>query len=347
MTQWTDERLGALLTDTFAAHERDADPAVAHRLALTTPAAPRRRWTLVAAAAAAVALIIGLVVYASHPRELDPVPAPAIPPATTEGHNRALATAEAGRVLADIPVPPGATRSDSAPARALRRLGAYNEPLDPSLTRTRWWVVPLSYRDLVAWYDAHSAADVSSAYGPSSSSPAADGDLYWPVPGHSASYSTPSVVVSYTRLGPDTTAVRTDATLAARYDRTADTLLPATATSIDITKAAIDGEPRPSPTSVTVADPKAVASLVAAFNNLEGAFVHEPTPCGSPVGIVYTYAVTFHWPDHVLAVDPGAELCGVGRGLTLDGTELTPTLENDHAFDRILEAAVDGSSVGR
>jgi hypothetical protein len=69
----------------------------------------------------------------------------------------------------------------------------------------------------------------------------------------------------------------------------------------------------------------------------------EGHACGSPVGIVYVYAVTFHWPGHTLAVDPGAELCGIGRGLTLDGTELTPTLENEDALDQILVGA-DGAS---
>ncbi len=74
MTRWTDERLVALLTDNFAAHEKDADPAVAHRIALTTTPARRRRWPLIAAAAAVVVLIAGIATYAVHPPGLERPP---------------------------------------------------------------------------------------------------------------------------------------------------------------------------------------------------------------------------------------------------------------------------------
>jgi hypothetical protein len=261
---------------------------------------------------------------------------------TAEGHNRALAAAEAARVLATIPVPPGATKSDSAPVRRLRHLGVYAEPVDPSLTRTNWWVVPLPYRDLVAWYGSHSPADLASAYGPSSSSPEPDSDLYWKVPAGSAAYSSPAAVVSYERLGPNRTAIRTDATLAARYDRTATTLVPATVTSIDVTKSAIDGPPRP-PTTETLTDPSLLMRVTSAFDHLDGATAHVSMACGSPVGIVYAYSVTFRWPDHTLAVDPGSPLCGIGMGLTLDGTKLPQALEDDGTLATVLHAALDAS----
>jgi hypothetical protein len=150
-------------------------------------------------------------------------------------------------------------------------------------------------------------------------------------------------VVWYARLGAHRTAIRTHVTLAARYDRTSPTLVPATVTSIDITKSAIDGPATP-PTNVTVSDPALLSSVVSAFDNLDGAFAHTtPAACGSPVGIVYVYAVTFHWPGHTLAVDPGAALCGIGRGLTLDHTKLPQTLADDHALDAALQAALDAS----
>jgi hypothetical protein len=346
MTPWTDERLVTLLTDTFAAHESVADPAVAQRIAVT--AAPRRRWPLTVAVAAAVVLVSGLTVYAVRATEPPPAPSPApaiplpvVPVPIAEGRNRSLADAEARHVLADIPVPPGSTRSGSAPTRELRRLGAYNGPVDRSLTRTAWWVVPLSYTDLVAWYDAHSPADVASTFAPDASSPAPHATLDWEASTPSEAYSQPAAAVSYIRRGPHITAIRTDATLAARYDRTAETLVPGTVTSIDITKSAIDGEPRPPSSDATVTDPTRLTSIVSTFNDLPGAVANaEPGGCGSPVGIVYVYAVTFRWPGHTLAVDAGTELCGIGRGLTLDGTELTPTLENSEALDQLLDEAV-------
>jgi hypothetical protein len=355
MTNWTDERVVARLTDTFAAHESDADPAAAQRIALAAGPAPRRQWRLLLAAAAAVVLVAGFTTYAVHTTEsshkpataptptvdqtptIDPIPSPAV-----AGTNRNLAKTEAARVLATIPVPPGSTRSDS-PARRSDRLSAYIGPVDPSLTRTNRWVVPLSYGDLVAWYDANTPADVSSAFLSHATSPQPAGELDWETRDTSTAYSSPAVVVWYARLGAHSTAIRIHVTLAARYDRTSETLVPSTVTSIDITKSAIDGPETP-PTKATVSDPALLSSVVSAFNNLDGAFAHTtPMACGSPVGIVYVYAVTFHWPGHTLTVDPGAALCGIGRGLTLDHTKLPQTLTDDHALDAALQAALDAS----
>jgi hypothetical protein len=160
MTHWTDERVVSRLTGTFAAHEGDADPAVAQRIALTTRPAPRHQWPLLTAAAAAVVLVAGVATYAVHasgskqsPADqtttVDPTPTVDRTP-TVNGTNRELAIAAATRVFGTFPVPPGSTQSDSAPAPRLRHLGAYIGPVDPSLTETTWWVVPLSYDDLVA-----------------------------------------------------------------------------------------------------------------------------------------------------------------------------------------------------
>jgi hypothetical protein len=150
-------------------------------------------------------------------------------------------------------------------------------------------------------------------------------------------------VVSYARLSANATAIRTDVTLAARYDRTAETLVPTTVTSIDITKRAIDGR-NTTPTTATVDNPALISRVVNAFNNLDGAMAHtKPSPCGSPGGIVYVYAVTFHWPGHTLTVDPGASLCRIGRGLTLDHSKLPQTLEDDNALDHALQHALDAS----
>jgi hypothetical protein len=215
--------------------------------------------------------------------------------------------------------------------------------VDTSLTRTGWWLVPLRYDRLVAWYVAHTPADVRSTYLPDAPTPAPDAALDWVTQDASTAYSTPVDVVEYSRLGPHVTALRADVTLAARADRTAETLVPANVTSIDITKKAIDG-PDTSPQTVTAFNRRDMLAAVAAFDSLRGDFAsHNPFGCGSPVGIVYTYAVTFHWPGHTLVVDPGVELCRIGRGLTLDGSHLPQTLQNDAELDNALKAAFDGS----
>ena len=261
------------------------------------------------------------------------------------GTNRALAVAAAARAFRHFPVPPGSTRVKTAPRHAphLRRLSAYVGPVDTSLTRTGWWLVPLRYGRLVAWYTAHTGAYTGSAYVFGATRPSPDAGLDWQTRDASPAYSAPVDVVAYTQLGPHLTALRTDVTLAARADRTAKTLVPATVASIDITKRAIDG-PNTAPTTVTVTDHMRVLAVVAAFDALKGDFARtEAHPCGSPVGIVYTYAVTFHWPAHTLVVDPGHALCGVGRELTLDGSHLPQTLQDDSELDNALRAAIGGS----
>lgn len=264
---------------------------------------------------------------------------------TVAGTNRAFAVAAAARAYRHFPVPPGSTSVATAPRHAphQQRLGAYIGPVEPSLTRTGWWLVPLRYDRLLAWYAAHSRADVSSTLVSGATTPSRAAELDWVTHDTSAAYSTPVVVVDYAQYGPHLTALRLDVTLAARADRTAKTLVPATVTSLDITKKAIDG-PDHAPTTVTVTDPRPMLTAVAAFDHLRGGFAStRPQGCGSPVGLVYVYAVTFHWPDHTLIADPGEELCGVGRGLTLDDTHLPQTLQNNAELDTSLKAAFDGS----
>lgn len=303
--------------------------------------------------AVAVAAVTGLVAACSADPVSAPPPEPVpatdhvvvdVPAPQTEGDNRAAAVAESARVLSSIPVPAGASRAKASPAKTLDHLGVYAGPVDRSLTRTRWWVVPMPYRQLVDWYAARTPADTESAYaGPDSSSPQPEGDLYWQVSARTGSYSEPAAVVSYARLGPRSTAIRTDATLAARFDRTAETLAPATVTAVDIIRTAIDGPDR-DPTTATVSDPTLLARIVPGFNGLEGAVARTTAVgCGSPVGIVHVYALVLHWPGHTMTVDPGQPLCGIGMTLSLDGTELREKLEGDDAFDGVLEAAFDGS----
>jgi hypothetical protein len=232
---------------------------------------------------------------------------------------------------------------EGAPSRArhLRRLGAIISPLDLSLTKTGWWLVPLRYDRLVAWYAAHTPADPRTTRPPDSSRPAADAEVYWRTRASATAYSPPAEIVSYTRLGPHTTAIRADVTLAARADRTAATLVPAGVTSMEITKQAIDG-PDTSPTTVAVTDRGRIFDVVAAFDHTPGGFAStEHDGCGSPAGIVYWYAVTFHWPEHTLEVDTGQPLCGIGRALTLDGTKLPQTVAAGHGLHTALKAAFD------
>jgi hypothetical protein len=80
--------------------------------------------------------------------------------------------------------------------------------------------------------------------------------------------------------------------------------------------------------------------VIGARGTRARAFAHAlPVGCGSPTGDTSAYAVTFHWPGHTVAVDPGEPLCGAGMGVTVDGVRLPQTLEDDRGFEVALEAA--------
>lgn len=346
MTPWTDERLEALLTQTFAGHKGDVDADVAQHLAATATSAPRPRRTLiVVAAAAAVVLTVVLTAWLlPGTRETQPVPT-SRPSPVVAGNNRALARAEAVRVLAAIPVPPGATRVTNSPARTLNQLGVYAQEVDSSLTQTAWYVVPLGHRELVEWYVANSPSNTSSAYPPDSTTPATEGDLYWQPGSASDAFSQPAAVVSYARLGPYRTALRADATLAARFDRTSETLLPVVVDSVEIARSEL-GNPTDRPSTRRVTDPVIAARIAVRFNDLDGGFAHtQGHACASPVGTPYVHTLTFRWPGHmlVLDVDLRSMLCGDGMRLHLDEFELRPSLAYDDAFDALLDTAYEES----
>jgi hypothetical protein len=208
------------------------------------------------------------------------------------------------------------------------------------VTKTRWWVVSEGYRRLIDWYAAHTPADRRETQYPNGTI-AKQAVLEWETHGRSPAYSPPAMIVAYTRLGAHSTAFRTDVTLAARADRTAHTMVPATVTRIEITRQAIDG-PNASPNTVTVTDQADIDAVVDAFDRDPGAYQSTAeSGCGSPVGIVYLYAVTFQWPHHTMAADTGEPLCGIGRKLTLDTTSLPQQLDDDDALDAALKAAFD------
>lgn len=270
---------------------------------------------------------------------------PVVPHPARAGSNRRLAVVAAARAIRHFPVPPGSTRIGAPPPRApyLRRIHAFIQQVDTSLTRTRWWLVPRRYDRLVAWYVAHTPAVRGTTLTHGKSRPSPEADMGWQTQTVSKAYSSPAEVVAYTRLGPHLTAIRTDVTLAARADRTAETLVPATVTSLEISTRPLNASDAPSRT-VTVTEQSLLFAVLAAFNGVPGEYVSvEPFGCASPTGIPHYYAVTLHWPGHTLAVDEGQPLCQIGRSLTLDGARLPQTLTHSHRLDKSLRAAFGGS----
>src|SRR5262249_31537257 len=159
----------------------------------------------------------------------------------------------------------------AAPPRApyLQQLRVFNLPVDRSLTRTRWWLVPRRYDEVVAWYVAHTPANRDTASYHAGGRLAPRAQVYWQPRTASTAYSPPSRVVTYRRLAPLLPAIRADVTLAPRADRTARTLVPTTVTSVQITKRAIDG-PHTTPTTVTITDQGRILPVIAVFNGVRG-----------------------------------------------------------------------------
>jgi hypothetical protein len=167
--------------------------------------------------------------------------------------------------------------------------------------------------------------------------------VWWQPDLRSKAFSPPTKVVSYRRLGPHLTAIRTDVTLAARADRTAETLVPDSVTSLEIAKWTIDDKGT-DPTTVTATDQGSVFRVIDAFNRVAGDYVSsESFGCASPEGVDHLYSVTFHWPGHTLAVGTGEPLCALGRKLTLDGTNLPRKLANSHRLNKVLKEVFDRS----
>jgi hypothetical protein len=279
-------------------------------------------------------LLLGALAACTAAPAAAPVPT-ATPTPAVEGTDRAAAQAAVTSLAAAFPVPPGSTGASTAPARRLRRLGLESGAIDPTLTATAWWVVPRSYRAVVRWYAAHTPARTGSARYPGGRI-GDQGDLYWPAGPASPAYARPVEVVGYVALSARRTAIRVDVTTAARYDRTAPTLAPDGVTSVHVSRT-VDSVSGKHTSAVTVTDAGDVARLVAAFDRLRGSYAGTlPSPCGSPVGPITSYTVTYAAPGHTLVVGAGAPLCAIGRPLTLDGTELPETLADSAAYDALL-----------
>jgi hypothetical protein len=314
----------------------------------------------VAAALAAVVVVLGgagaaALLHGSAPdrtpvavrtptRPTTEPPATAAPAGAVAGTNRALAAAEAGRISLSLSLPPGARAVPAFPSRLLGRLVDAGVASDPTLRRVGRWVVPLSKLSMERWYARHLPSSVSHDYDPSAP-PATRGYFGWRVTENSPAFTDPEVLLAFVGWGRHRTALRTDVSLAAYSDRTAETLVPATVTRIDIRARAIDGPPPFPHKRGSTSDPAVVGRIASSFDAITGAPEGAgPSPCGSLVGSpgqrAYVYTVTFHWPGHELVVDPGQPTCGVGMGLTLNGRRLPQVLAGTEEFDRSLEAAL-------
>lgn len=354
MTTWTDDELGELLRGTFRDHETPDDTDDAQRIAWRTPTIRRRRpWPSVIAVAATVAVIAGIAgatTYAA--KHLDSGGgtsgstisggtgslAPVAAGPARAGTNAAAAQAEASRILGALSLPPGAKRVASTPSPHLVGLGVF-VPGPGTVVRSQWYVASESVSQTRIWLLGHAQAGMTT---PASGAGAGDDPLEW-VGNAAMTYGQPVLAIRVRALGPGRTGIRVGVVITPRFDRTAATMAPSGVTSIEISKAPIDGPSAGRTTQrTTVTDAGTIAALVAAYDALPGA-LDQQMPCGSLTDIQYAYSFTMRSAAHTLVADQGSPLCGRGRGLTLDGRKLRQQVDNSEPFDQLLERTLAGA----
>jgi len=337
MSQWTDEELGALLTETFASRELLADPDVARRLA-SSVVVRRPAWLVPASAAAAVVLVAGVAVavgarggdHAAGP----PAPSPSSasptvsqsPIADTYTAQREAARAEAERLLTLVPLPTGAAQLAGQPSG-----GSVGDegigPSDPDLTRTAWWQVPASPEEVGAHLHANVPAGFTDA---DETAPGTSIDGHYSLTftqtasTEPAAYRPAYLLVRWKALNGGT-VVRADVFIAA-YDVRDPASQLADVTAVGLSRTV---GPAASLLDLTQADDAQLAEVVASFQGLP-ASMKPPmvASCPAPApGHEVTDTITFHEASGstvVARLKPG---CWGQVTVTRDGVRVTPTLD--------------------
>lgn len=360
MNDWTDEQLGALITDALRAHEHLADADTARRLATAAAPSRRRRATAVIGAAAAVVLIGSGTAYAlGHGRDATTPPGPASPgvsngpvspaaPTTTVAANRRLAAAESARIIGLVPLPAGATRLAGEPAGWPSDWGESLGPSDGSLTRTSWWSVPLPVQDVTSHLATHAPAGMRHAPGDDPMTEVSPGfwtATYEEASRAPASYTDPQLLVQVHEMG-GRTLVRADSFLGARAVRTPEEEIPGLVTGVTIERVAAQGPGRtggPLPTVQLTypVDRDAIDRLVRAINGLY-ASIDPPAVLSCPAMLppLQKDTLTFHTGrgTFVFRLTPW---CNGQVEVSHDGHALAPTLDPGDLVNVIDREAAD------
>ncbi len=355
MGHWTDDELGALLTDTFGSREGLADPDRAVRVADEVRGHPRR-WPVMVAAASVAILIAATVHAVNEPDRAPPVSASSPPPTAvsptpgpTDAANLRAAARESERVLRLVPLPPGARRLPGKPAGWPPDAGFGMSPSNRSLTRTAWYDVPLDVDAMQAFLLSHVPDGMAPGDGLGSSVGVRTYDYATPQPREPAAYTGPSLLVQWYATGR-ATVVRFDVVLASRRARTPSTYLTGPVTSVDIDRTVENhtgrGSAQTLPTVRLSADRDAdrLSRLVRAFNGLYGAVVSTSLHSCPDQTETTTYTFVFHtgqgdvtyrWVD---GCDPEITVARAGKPI---GPHLDPGRLHD-TLTRILGGSASG-----
>lgn len=341
----TDDQLETLLRDTFRSREALADPALAQDVARSLTPLPPRRWPAYVAAAAAV-VAIGLVAAVlvgtrtEEPQPTLPAPSPQVA-TTTYRENRAIALAEARRLVVSVPLPAGATETDES-AWPGGNVGM--SPSDPSLRQTTVWRVPVDARSLAPFLRTHSLEGATATDEGSSQQRGGPvvRSLGYPVPSSApAATSDTTVLVQWVPDG-DGTLVRVDAMIAARAPRTAATFLDADISAVDIERVvrhSPHNQALPDVRLEAPADGADIAALAQSVNGLVGSIrprqVVSCPPQSVPAPMTH---LTFHTSDGEVSYRLRGD-CLPQVQVRRDGTDLRPTLDPGD-LEEAVESAV-------
>jgi len=344
MTQLTDEDLGDLLTEAFAAHEHLADPDLAVAIA-SAPGRPRHRGRVLLAAAAAVALVAVGTSYVvtrgseqallSDPDHPGPTTVgdhePPLPPLETDAENRAAAVREADRVAAVLAAYPGAHETDAAGVPELDDTTLSSvHPQGHTVVRSRFWTVSGATASGVAhWYAAHPPAGFRSG-GRNAVGGQGDGRT-WIYGVDDTQPGVDQLTGSGTSVELQTT--KTPAGVGVRA--TVSTVwLPARpvasfvqdVSSIDVrsTHARYGRQVRRTHRSFTVSAAADMLRAAVAFNDLPG-MTPIPLPCPM-MRDLYTDRIVFHTATGDVSAVGTSSACGSGMVVRRDGHLVSPQL---------------------
>jgi hypothetical protein len=344
----TDDELGELLAETFAAHEDLADPDRAIGIA-ATPGHPRRSGRVLLGAAAAVVLVAGGTTYAlsrggGSPAVTTGPPAsahqPPLPPLQTDAHNKALAAQAADHVAHTLRVHAGA--HPSGRIAAFDGLGTSSGLPGYTVARTRWWTVAgaSSARSVAHWYAGHPTQGFVSESGSSFSTSAGTGsatvygvDLDQPhgdgLPPRGVSIEVDTVALPHGSVGVRATVMSIWQPARPRSSYVQD----ATSIDVHVTHTRYGQTPHTTHRSFTVRDPARIRAAEVTFDRLQGT---GPVVVSCPLMLGVTLdRIVFHTPTGDLTVTAGGTCVDIGtvhRGGRVVGPGLAFVSELTHAL---------------
>ena len=295
-----------------------------------------------------------------HAPQLTGPSVPGAPNAPTAGSPHQRAVADAARIIASFPPPPGAARSARPPSPLLDR-PPEGPPITPDVvTATRWWTAPGQPLAVLAWVAAHAPAGFTGGGPPGEAGYIPPGDFK---PGHGPppekdlrpyewwdQFSLPAVpdvltervlLVAVVRAGSDRTAIRMDAQVVWLPAKPAAERIPPDATVVTLAPEVgvpVPARQRLADRPMTITDPARVARIAAVVDGLP---VFPPGTFSCPADIGWGIRLTFRAGLHgrALALVTGDQGGCETVSVVINGEPLLPLADGGSLEARVLQIA--------